>query len=103
MITGGILIFIVAFLWGGSKGYELAKKELHKGATIGNLVDQLSICNIRIWMAEDMKRTGIAADMLKATAITNKANVNRNKLIEQIDIALNQTDTGQGSTKMYGK
>jgi len=30
--------------------------------TIGNLVDRLSIINIRIWMAEDIKRKKDATD-----------------------------------------
>ena len=30
--------------------------------TIGNLIDQLTIVNIRIWMAEDIKRNPQATD-----------------------------------------
>jgi hypothetical protein len=81
--------------------------------TIGNMIDQLSIINIKIWMAEDQKRNGDAtdADIAKATKITNIANQQRNNLIQSIDEELNnmvetgelQKLYGQGSTKMYGK
>ena len=71
--------------------------------SIGNLVDELTICNIRIWMAEDLKRGGSPDQIVKATEITNVANQKRNDLIQAIDERLNQTSYGQGSTKMYGK
>lgn len=80
--------------------------------TIGNLVDALTICNIKIWMAEDVKRKKNATDaeIVKATKITNIANQQRNDLIESIDFELNEIGAGnlqklykQGSTKMYGK
>lgn len=80
--------------------------------TIGNLVDQLTVCNIRIWMAEDIKRNKKATDkqIADATRVTNKANQLRNDLIESIDIKMNEVASGkkqklygQGSTKMYGK
>lgn len=72
--------------------------------TIGNLVDQLSIINIRIWMSEDVKRKSDATDKQVADAcrITNIANKQRNELIEAIDKYFGK-ETGQGSTKMYGK
>lgn len=81
--------------------------------TIGNLVDKLTVVNIRIWMAEDIKRNGDAsdADIAKATKITNIANQQRNDLIQEIDEKINymissgelQKTYGQGYTKMYGK
>lgn len=81
--------------------------------TIGNLIDQLTIVNIRIWMAEDVKRNPQATDaeISKATKLTNIANQQRNDLIQSIDEAINEmVSTGtpqklysQGSTKMYGK
>lgn len=86
--------------------------------TIGNLIDKLTICNLRIWMAEDIKRSAIkekskmVRNQLIATAtdITNMANQQRNDLIQEIDEKLNEVATGkkqklykQGSTKMYGK
>ena len=81
--------------------------------TIGNLIDKLTVTNIRIWFAEDIKRDKKATDKQIANAcrITNVANSYRNDLIQEIDEALNHmTDSGelqklykQGSTKMYGK
>lgn len=81
--------------------------------TIGNLVDKLTITNIRIWMAEDIKRTPDATDkqIADATRITNVANSLRTDLIQEIDEKINEMiSTGklqklykQGSTKMYGK
>lgn len=81
--------------------------------TIGNLIDKLTIVNIRIWMAEDIKRNKDASDkeIAKATLLTNIANQQRNDLIQEIDEKINHmVQTGelqklykQGSTKMYGK
>lgn len=81
--------------------------------TIGNLIDKLTITNIRIWMAEDIKRDKNASDkqIADATRITNVANTMRTDLIQEIDEKLNEmVETGklqklykQGSTKMYGK
>jgi len=72
--------------------------------TLGNLIDRLTIVNIRIWMAEDIKRAKDATDkqIADATRITNIANQQRNNLIEEIDKIMG-LNTGQGSTKMYGK
>lgn len=72
--------------------------------TIGNLADQLSIVNIRIWMAEDIKRKKGATDkeIADACRVTNVMNTKRNELIEAIDKHFG-ISTGQGSTKMYGK
>ena len=81
--------------------------------TIGNLIDKLTIVNIRIWTAEDIKRDIKATDkqISDATKITNISNSQRNDLIQEIDERLNHmVSTGelqklykQGSTKMYGK
>lgn len=81
--------------------------------TIGNLIDKLTIVNIKIWMAEDVKRQSNASDkdIANATKLTNIANQQRNDLIQEIDEKLNhmvktgelQKLYGQGSTKMYGK
>lgn len=80
--------------------------------TIGNLIDKLTVINIRIWMAEDIKRntTSTDIDIAKACKITNIANTQRNDLIQEIDEKINHMiKTGelqklycQGSTKMYG-
>jgi hypothetical protein len=81
--------------------------------TIGNLIDKLTVVNIRIWFAEDIKRDKLASDKKIADAckITNVANSQRNDLIQEIDEKINHMiSTGeiqklykQGSTKMYGK
>lgn len=81
--------------------------------TIGNLIDKLTITNIRIWMAEDIKRDKNASDkqIADATRITNVANSHRTDLIQEIDEKINELITSgkpqklykQGSTKMYGK
>lgn len=71
--------------------------------TIGNLIDQLTITNLRIWMAEDIKRKEGASDkeIADACKITNIANQKRNDLIEAIDKHFG-IETGQGLTKIYG-
>jgi hypothetical protein len=80
--------------------------------SIGNIIDQLSVVNIRIWMAEDVKRNPKATDaeISKATRITNIANQQRNDLIQAIDEEMNLIAKGkaqklykQGANKMYGK
>ena len=81
--------------------------------TIGNLIDKLTVTNIRIWMAEDIKRKVDATDneIAKATKLTNIANQQRNDLIQEIDEMINdmiinnkpQKLYKQGSNKMYGK
>jgi hypothetical protein len=81
--------------------------------TIGNLIDKLTIANLRIWTAEDKKRDDKASDkqIADATKVTNIVNSQRNDLIQEIDERLNHmVSTGelqklykQGSTKMYGK
>ena len=80
--------------------------------TIGQLIDELSIVNIKIWMAEDVKRDPNATDkkIADATRKTNIANQQRNDLIQAIDEQMNLIAQGeqqklysQGSTKTYGK
>ena len=80
--------------------------------TIGNMIDKLTITNLRIWAAEDIKRKKGATDgeIANACRITNVANSQRNDLIQEIDEAINHMITTgdaqklyqQGSTKMYG-
>tara|TARA_B100000287_G_C20671736_1_gene793633 strand:+ start:3544 stop:3798 length:255 start_codon:yes stop_codon:yes gene_type:complete len=81
--------------------------------TIGNLIDKLTIANIRIWMAEDIKRDPKASDkqIADATRVTNVTNSMRTDLIQAIDENINEmVKTGklqklykQGTSKMYGK
>lgn len=80
--------------------------------TIGNLIDKLTIVNIRIWMAEDIKRNSNSSDsdIIRATKLTNICNSQRNDLIQEIDEKINelvktsipQKLYSQGSTKIYG-
>jgi hypothetical protein len=80
--------------------------------TIGNLIDKLSVVNIRIWMAEDIKRNPLATDkqIVNATKLTNVCNKQRNDIIQEIDEMINflintnstQKLYGQGTNKMYG-
>jgi hypothetical protein len=81
--------------------------------TIGSLIDKLTVCNIRIWMAEDLIRNENSTDeeIIKANKISNYSNSYRNDLIQEIDEKINHMiETGelqklykQGSTKMYGR
>lgn len=81
--------------------------------TVGNLIDKLTIANIRIWMAEDIKRDKNATDkeIADATRVTNVVNSYRTDLIQEIDETINELVASgkpqklykQGSTKMYGK
>jgi hypothetical protein len=81
--------------------------------TMGALIDKLSVVNIRIWFAEDIKRNKEASDKEVADAckITNVANSQRNDLIQEIDEMMNNMIVSgmpqrlyqQGATKIYGK
>ena len=80
--------------------------------TLGGLIDKLSVVNIRIWFAEDIKRGKDATDKQVADAckVTNVANSQRNDLIQEIDELINKLVTSgvpqplykQGATKLYG-
>ena len=81
--------------------------------TIGSLIDKLTVVNIKIWTAEDVKRNSDSTDdmIVKAPKITNVANQQRNDLIQEIDESINDLISNkkiqklykQGSTKLYGK
>ena len=81
--------------------------------TIGSLIDKLTICNLRLWKIEDIKRDPKASDkvLADATRKSNIVNQQRNDLIQSIDEKINHmVETGelqklykQDSTKMYGK
>lgn len=81
--------------------------------TLGNLIDKLTVTNIRIWMLEDIKRDSVATDKViaDATKKTNVENTRRNDLIQEIDELFNehikkgtvQKLYNQGSNKLYGK
>lgn len=79
--------------------------------TFGNVIDKLTIVNLKIWKYEDIKREAtddkIIAD---ATRKTNILNQQRNDLIQEIDEMLIDAANGiikfknykQGETKNYG-
>lgn len=78
--------------------------------TIGELCDKLSIVNIKIFMLENIKRDESADDIAvaEATRKTNDLNVERNAIIEEINITMNEIAKGNqivffGANKMYGK
>lgn len=77
--------------------------------TIGNLCDQLITVNIKMYMLENVKRDNLATDEIiaEATRKTNSLNEQRNNLIEEIDLAMNEIAMGErqqlfGANKMYG-
>ena len=77
--------------------------------TAGNLIDQLSIINIKIYMLENVKRDKNATDkeIAAATRKTNVLNEQRNAIIDAIDVCANEVADGKkqrlfGSNKMYG-
>jgi len=78
--------------------------------TIGNMIDQLVTVNIKIFMLENIKRDESADDkaVAEATRKTNDLNVQRNSIIEDLDIEMNEIAKGNqqklfGANKMYGK
>jgi len=71
--------------------------------TIGELIDRLTIVNLKMWKWEDVKRSGgNDKTIADATRKTNLLNQQRNNLIQEIDEKITGIDNGQGSTKMYG-
>ncbi len=80
--------------------------------TFGNLVDKLTIVNLKIWNYEDIKRNSNDDKAIsEATKKTNILNQQRNDLIQEIDEMLIEASNGvinfknykQGETKKYGK
>lgn len=71
--------------------------------TIGELIDELIIVNLKIWACEDIKRIHEDDDKKVADACrkTNKLNPRRNALIAAINEELGQ-DSVIG-IKLYGK
>lgn len=80
--------------------------------SLGNLIDQLCVVNLKIWHLEDLKRELNKTDkeVADATRKTNVLNVQRNDLIQEIDEMLIDAADGkvnfknykQGETKAYG-
>lgn len=79
--------------------------------TLGNLIDELVVTNLKIWACEDIKHSSDDDKVIAAaTRKTNILNPQRNRLIEEIDKLANKLGEGfkqelygQGSTKIYGK
>lgn len=80
--------------------------------TFGNLIDKLTIVNLKIWKYEDIKRISVLdQEIADATKKTNILNQQRNDLIQEIDEMLIEASKGninfknylQGETKSYGK
>lgn len=79
--------------------------------TIGNLIDKLTIVNLKMWRQEDIKRSSNNDhEIAEATRKTNILNQQRNDLIQEIDELILGLVNGtkkmkiydQGSTKSYG-
>lgn len=80
--------------------------------TFGNLIDKLTIVNLKIWTQEDIKRDSINDKIIAdATRKTNILNQQRTDLIQELDEMLINSAKGvitfknykQGDTKSYGK
>lgn len=81
--------------------------------TFGNIIDKLTITNLKIWMLEDVKRKADVDDkqIADATKKTNLLNQQRNDLIQEIDEMFIKCSNGvvdfknykQGDTKSYGR
>lgn len=77
--------------------------------TIGEMSDKLSIVNIKIFMLENLKRDSDDKNVIAdATLKTNDLNVQRNSLITEIDLELNEIAKGESqkiysANKQYGK
>lgn len=79
--------------------------------TFGNLVDKLTVVNLKIWHLEDLKREANRSDkeIADATRKTNVLNKQRNDLIQELDEMLIESSKGrvsfqnykQGDTKSY--
>jgi len=79
--------------------------------TLGNLIDKLTIANLKIWRFEDIKRTSNEdLKIANATRKTNVLNQQRTDIIQEIDeLVLGLLDGSkimkcyeQGDMKSYG-
>ena len=60
--------------------------------TIGQLIDELMICNIRIWMLIDKVHAGTAT--IEEAQRVQKENAKRTQLVRAIDNRLGERDIG---------
>jgi hypothetical protein len=78
---------------------------------LGELIDKLTIVNLKIWHLEDIKRdSDDDSKVANACRKTNVLNTQRNLLMEEIDNLMVRYHNGEkpkashhGSTKIYGK
>lgn len=77
--------------------------------TFGDLIDELTICNNKIWHAEDRKRDGHLpeAERFKAAMVTANENARRNDLIDAINATMAEAVTAsvysyEPKRKTYG-
>jgi len=73
--------------------------------TFGDLVDKLTICNIRLWHLEEIKHNAEANDKTVADAARKIAIVNkqRNILIDEINSYLSRAISGEIKTIEFPK
>ncbi|GAF92299.1 unnamed protein product [marine sediment metagenome] len=70
--------------------------------TVGNLIDKLTIVNLKIWKWEDVKRASDEdGEIADATRKTNILNEQRNDLIQEIDELILGLVKGSKSMKIY--
>lgn len=71
--------------------------------TLGELIDELCIINMKIWACEDIKRNNENDDKIVADACrkTNQLNPRRNALIAAINEMMGQSNVV--GIKLYGK
>lgn len=71
--------------------------------TFGNLVDKLTVVNLKIWHLEELKRdkSKTDKDVADATRKTNTLNTQRNDLIQELDEMLILSAQGQVTFKNY--
>jgi hypothetical protein len=78
---------------------------------LGELIDKLTVTNLKIWHLEDVKRdSDDDKKVADACRKTNTLNGQRNELMEQIDSLMVRYHSGEkpkesfhGSSKIYGK
>lgn len=73
--------------------------------TLGSLIDKLTIANIRLWHLEDARRDKSQpdAERLRATDMVTAVNAQRNDLIDEIDIYLQDAINNPGRKKLVQK
>ena len=67
--------------------------------TLGSLIDKLTIANIRLWHLEDKRRDKELpdAERLRAADMVAEVNAQRNDLIDEIDLFVDDAVRNPGS------